>query len=99
MIIGRWLACSSKVFIFDEPTVGVDVGAKVEIYHLFEQLLKQGAAIIVISSYLPEVMGLSDRIAVMSEGRIMRELSRSEFAKDGVMNEEMMVRLASGIVD
>ncbi len=99
VIIGRWLACSSKVFIFDEPTVGVDVGAKVEIYHLFEQLLKQGAAIIVISSYLPEVMGLSDRIAVMSEGRIMRELSRSEFAKDGVMNEEMMVRLASGIVD
>jgi ribose transport system ATP-binding protein len=97
LIVARWLACESRIFVFDEPTVGVDVGAKVEIYRLFEQLLKEGAAIVVISSYLPEVMGLADRVAVMSEGRIMRELSRSEFTKDGRMDEEMLVRLASGI--
>ena len=99
VIVARWLACESRIFIFDEPTVGVDVGAKVEIYRLFEQLLKEGAAIVVISSYLPEVMGLSDRVAVMSEGRIMREIPRSEFSKNGRMDEEMLVRLASGITD
>jgi len=99
LIVARWLACESRIFIFDEPTVGVDVGAKVEIYRLFEQLLEEGAAIIVISSYLPEVMGLSDRVAVMSEGRIMKELPRSVFSKGGRMDEEMLVRLASGITE
>lgn len=97
VIIGRWLACNSKLFIFDEPTIGVDVGAKVEIYRLFEDLIKKGAAIIVISSYLPEVMGLSDRIAVMSEGRIMDVIDRNDFCRDGVMDEECLVRLASGL--
>ncbi|NLD34875.1 MAG: sugar ABC transporter ATP-binding protein, partial [Clostridiales bacterium] len=97
VVIGRWLACNSKLFIFDEPTIGVDVGAKVEIYRLFEELLKNGAAIIVISSYLPEVMGLSDRIAVMSEGHIIDEVPRAEFYTDGVMDEERLVRLASGL--
>lgn len=97
VIVGRWLACNSKLMIFDEPTIGVDVGAKVEIYRLFEELLKKGAAIIMISSYLPEVMGLSDRIAVMSEGRIMDVLERKDFCSDGVMDEERLVRLASGL--
>lgn len=97
VIIGRWLACKSKLFIFDEPTIGVDVGAKVEIYRLFEELISKGAAIIVISSYLPEVMGLSDRVAVMSEGRIMDVIPRGEFCVNGVMDEERLVRLASGL--
>jgi len=97
VIIGRWLACNSRLFIFDEPTIGVDVGAKVEIYRLFEELIKKGAAIIVISSYLPEVMGLSDRIAVMSEGRIMDVIDRKVFCRNGVMDEESLVRLASGL--
>ena len=97
VIIGRWLACNSRLFIFDEPTIGVDVGAKVEIYRLFEELIKKGAAIIVISSYLPEVMGLSDRIAVMSEGRIMNVIDRKDFCRNGVMDEESLVRLASGL--
>jgi ribose transport system ATP-binding protein len=99
VVIARWLACKSKLFIFDEPTIGVDVGAKVEIYRLFEGLLREGAAIIVISSYLPEVMGLSDRIAIMSEGRIMKELSRGEFCRNGFMDEERLVRLASGLME
>jgi ribose transport system ATP-binding protein len=99
VIVGRWLACESKVFLFDEPTVGVDVGAKVEIYRLFEHLLEQGAAIVVISSYLPEVMGLSDRVMVMSEGRIMADVPLAEFSRDGRMDEEKLVRLASGLKD
>jgi len=77
----------------------VDVGAKVEIYRLFEHLLEQGAAIVVISSYLPEVMGLSDRVMVMSEGRIMADVPRAEFSRDGRMDEEKLVRLASGLKD
>ena len=94
----KWLACDSDIFIFDEPTVGVDVGAKVEIYHLVEDLLRRGAAVIIVSSYLPEVMGLSDRIMVISEGKQTGVVSRKEFSVDGKMNEEMLVRLASGIV-
>ena len=98
VVIAKWLACDSDIFIFDEPTVGVDVGAKVEIYHLVEDLLRRGAAVIIVSSYLPEVMGLSDRIMVISEGKQTGVVSRKEFSVDGKMNEEMLVRLASGIV-
>jgi len=98
VVIAKWLACDSDIFIFDEPTVGVDVGAKVEIYHLVEDLLKRGAAIIIVSSYLPEVMGLSDRILVMSEGRPTGIVERKDFSVNGKMNEEMLVRMASGII-
>jgi ribose transport system ATP-binding protein len=97
VVVAKWLACDSDIFIFDEPTVGVDVGAKVEIYHLIEDLLKRGAAVIIVSSYLPEVMGLSDRILVMAEGRKTGIIDRSEFSEQGRMNEELLVRLASGI--
>ena len=69
--------------IFDEPTVGVDVGAKAEIYKLIEQLTRQGKCIILISSYLPEIMGLADEMMVISEGKLMGTLDRSEFMKDG----------------
>jgi len=98
VVVAKWLACQSDIFIFDEPTVGVDVGAKVEIYHLVEELLHKGAAIIMVSSYLPEVMGLADRILVMSEGRMIGLVGREEFEKDGHMDEERLVRMASGIV-
>ncbi len=98
VVVAKWLACQSDIFIFDEPTVGVDVGAKVEIYHLVEELLRKGAAIIIVSSYLPEVMGLADRILVMSEGKRIGIVGREEFEKDGYMDEERLVRMASGIV-
>ena len=91
VVISKWLAKGSDIFIFDEPTVGVDVGAKREIYKIFEDLLKEGKSIIVISSYLPEVMGLSDRILVMHEGKQMGILDKSEFS------EEYILKLASGI--
>ena len=69
IVIGKWLNHGAKLFIFDEPTVGVDVGTKAEIYRLFSVLLAEGAGIILISSYLPEVYELADRLHVFRSGR------------------------------
>ncbi len=91
VVISKWLEQDSDLFIFDEPTVGVDVGAKLEIYKIFEALINEGKTIIMISSYLPEVMGLADRILIMYEGQQTGILSRDEF------QEERILRLASGI--
>lgn len=91
VVVGRWLNRGSKVFIFDEPTVGVDVGAKAEIYRLFEELIKQGDSIIIVSSYLPEVMGLSDRIVVLREGRQMGTVARKDF------NDELLLQYATAL--
>jgi ribose transport system ATP-binding protein len=93
VVISKWLCRNSNIFIFDEPTVGIDVGAKGEIYKLFEKLLAEGAAIIIISSYLPEVLGLADRIIVISEGKLTGIVDKHE------ANEERILRLASGIVN
>ena len=71
IVVGKWLAHGAELFIFDEPTVGVDVGTKVEIYRLFGALLHRGAAIILISSYLPEVYELADRLHVFRAGRMV----------------------------
>ena len=98
VVIAKWLCADSEIFIFDECTVGVDVGAKVEIYRLFERLLKQGKAIVLISSYLPEVMSLADRLMVISEGKQMATIDRSEFMVGGRLDEERILRLASGMV-
>lgn len=91
VVIGRWLARNSDILIFDEPTVGVDVGAKMEIYKVLEKLLEAGKSIIFISSYLPEVIGVSERILVISEGRQMGIVEKSE------ATEELLLRMASGI--
>lgn len=75
------------VIIFDEPTKGVDVAAKAEIYRLMEELVEEGKSLIVVSSELPEAMGLSDRLIVMSEGRITKELTdRAAFDSDVILN-------------
>lgn len=89
--IAKWLCKDADILMLDEPTTGVDVGAKLEIYLLIEQLVQQGKAVIVCSSYLPEVIGLSDRILVMADGRITGEVSRED------ANEELLLRLASNI--
>jgi len=91
VVISKWLAQDSDLFIFDEPTVGVDVGAKLEIYKVFESLIKEGKTIIIISSYLPEVMGLANRMMVMYEGRQMGIITREEFTDENIM------RYASGM--
>ena len=92
IVISKLLCRNLEVFIFDEPTTGVDVGAKQEIYHLVEQLAKDGKAIILISSYLPEIMGLSDRLMVMSEGKIAGEINRDDPL---LWNEEEILKIAS----
>ena len=75
VVLAKWLQVNAKVLIFDEPTRGIDVGAKHEIYQLMNDLTAQGKSIIMISSELPEVLGMSDRILVMHEGRISGEIS------------------------
>ncbi|HET6884808.1 MAG TPA: sugar ABC transporter ATP-binding protein [Rubrobacteraceae bacterium] len=84
-VIGKWLLADSRVLIMDEPTRGIDVGAKVEIYELMNELTEQGAGILMISSDLPEVLGLSDRILVMAGGRIIGEFSGVEATQERVM--------------
>lgn len=83
-IIGRWLAAGTQILLFDEPTRGIDVGAKAEIYHLIEQLAADGHAIIVVSSELPEIIRLSDRVLVMREGAVTAELGRSELTEHAI---------------
>ena len=85
VVISRWLALNPKVLILDEPTRGVDVGAKAEIHALMNELAAQGMAILMISSELPEVLGVSDRILVMREGRVVAELTRAEATQDRIM--------------
>lgn len=84
-VIGKWLLADSRILIMDEPTRGIDVGAKVEIYELMNELTEQGAGILMISSDLPEVLGMSDRILVMAGGRITGELSGEEATQERVM--------------
>lgn len=84
-IIARWLAAGSEVLLFDEPTRGIDVGAKAEIYHLIEQLASEGRAIIVVSSELPEVMRVSDRVVVMRNGRIAAQLERDQLSEQNIV--------------
>lgn len=85
VIIGRWLATSPDILILDEPTRGVDVGAKSEIYAIMNELVKKGIAIIMISSELPEIINMSDRIYVMAEGRVAGCLSNTEVTQEKVM--------------
>ncbi len=89
VLLARWLATRAKVLLFDEPTKGVDVGAKAEIYKVIGDLAVEGLGVIVVSSYLPEVLGLADRVLVMREGSVAGELSA-----EGA-NEEDVLRLAS----
>src|SRR5215207_323666 len=90
VVLARWLTFSPRVLIFDEPTRGIDVGAKAEIYQLIRKLASEGVSVIVISSEMEEVLGISDRIAVMHEGRVTGILERSQFSEEAVM------RLATG---
>ena len=90
VVLAKWLFTKSRVLIFDEPTRGIDVGAKAEIFKLMNNLVREGVAVLVISSELPEVLGMCDRILVMHEGRLAGELARAEASQEAVM------RLATG---
>lgn len=92
VVLARWLTLSPRVLIFDEPTRGIDVGAKSEIYALIRKLAGEGVSVIAISSEMEEVLGISDRIAVMHEGKLTGTLERAEFSEQAVM------RLATGAI-
>jgi ribose transport system ATP-binding protein len=88
VVLGKWLSLRPRVLLLDEPTRGVDVGAKQEIYLLMDRLAAEGVAILFVSSEMEEILGMSDRTLVMHEGRITGELTRSQ------LNEESVMRLA-----
>ena len=85
MVIGKWLTADTDILIFDEPTRGIDVGAKSEIYKLLNELAQQGKAIIMISSELPEILRMSHRVVVMCEGRITGILNADEATQENIM--------------
>jgi ribose transport system ATP-binding protein len=85
VVFGKWLETEPKIFILDEPTRGVDVGAKAEIHDIMSRLAQNGAAIIMISSELPQILGMSDQILVMRDGRLVAELTREEATQEKVL--------------
>ncbi|MDH2926072.1 sugar ABC transporter ATP-binding protein [Lonepinella koalarum] len=84
VIIGRWLAAGTKIYLFDEPTRGIDIGTKSEIYNLIENLAKAGNVVLVVSSEMPEIIRVSDRVLVMKEGEIKAELHGSDINEDNI---------------
>jgi ABC-type sugar transport system ATPase subunit len=84
-IIGRWLLTEPEVLLLDDPTRGIDVGAKAELYTLIDRLCRQGLGVILTSSELPELLTLADRILVLAEGRLTAELSRDEATEARIM--------------
>jgi rhamnose transport system ATP-binding protein len=90
VVLAKWLATEPKLLIIDEPTRGIDVGTKAEVHRLLSELAGQGLAVLMISSELPEVLGMADRVLVMHEGRLTAELTRDE------ADEERVIRAATG---
>jgi ribose transport system ATP-binding protein len=86
VVLAKWLMAEPKVMVFDEPTRGIDVGAKAEIYARMREITHQGVGIVMASSDLPELLGMSDRILVMHEGRLAGELSRAEASEEAIMH-------------
>jgi ABC-type sugar transport system ATPase subunit len=85
VVVAKWLATKPKVLLLDEPTRGIDVGAKAEIYAIMNELARQGVGIIMVSSEMPEILAMSDRILVMYEGRITGILGRAEATQEKIM--------------
>jgi len=85
VVLAKWLITNPELLIFDEPTRGIDVGAKSEIWHLMRELADQGKGILMISSELPEVIGMSDRIVVIHRGRVVGEIAGAQATEEQVM--------------
>ena len=95
VVFAKWLCGNSKIFIFDEPTVGVDVGAKFEIYKIIEEILNAGNSVIIVSSYLPEIIGMTDRVMVFYEGKNMGCLPKSEYDEEKLLNMVSGAKIAN----
>jgi ABC-type sugar transport system ATPase subunit len=91
VVFGKWLIHGARVQILDEPTRGVDVATKVQIYHIIETLAEEGRAVLLISSDLPEIIGMSDRMVVMRDGRVAGHVARGE------ASEERLLAIAAGV--
>jgi ribose transport system ATP-binding protein len=85
IVLAKWLALKPKVLLLDEPTRGIDIGAKEEIYLLMEKFAREGMAVLFVSSEMEEIMGMADRTLVMHEGRITGELAREDFSEEAIM--------------
>ena len=85
VVLAKWFNTEGEIFIFDEPTRGIDVGAKQEIYKLMTDLLREGKAIIMVSSDMPEVISMSDRVMVMKDGRLVGELTGDNVTEENVL--------------
>ncbi len=85
VVLARWLASNSKILIFDEPTRGIDVGAKAEVFTLMEELTEQGVGILMISSEMPEILAMADRIMVMKEGQFSAEFQADEATQESLL--------------
>lgn len=92
VVIGKWVNTDADIFIFDEPTRGIDAGAKVEVYNVMNDLVKQGKCVIMISSEMPEILGMSDRVIVMRGGKIMADVDRDSKH----FNQEDLMKAAWG---
>jgi rhamnose transport system ATP-binding protein len=92
-VLAKWLGRKPTLLIVDEPTRGIDVGTKAEVHRLLSELAAQGVAVLMISSELPEVLGMADRVVVLFEGRVMREFARADADEDAIM------RAATGLVE
>ena len=91
VVVAKWLATNADIIILDEPTRGIDIGAKYEIYLIMNRLVKEGKSIIMISSEMPELIGMSDRIIVMHQGSVSGELTKEE------VSQERILEMASGM--
>jgi len=85
VVIAKWLLSQARIFVFDEPTRGIDVGAKLEVYKLINSLVERGAGVVIICSEMDEVMGMADRILVMHEGTVSGEFSRADATREKIM--------------
>ena len=87
VVIGKWINSDADIYIFDEPTRGIDVGAKIEVYNVMNTLVKAGKCVLMISSEMPEILGMSDRVIVMRGGRVMAEVERDSehFNQEDIM--------------
>lgn len=90
VVLAKWLGTEPDILILDEPTRGVDIGARKEIYHIINQLAEAGVAILMISSELPEVIGMADRVIVMQEGKLTGEVKKEQ------MTQEIIMQYATG---
>jgi ribose transport system ATP-binding protein len=86
VVLAKWLALKPRVLILDEPTRGIDVGAKADVHALMSEIAGQGIGIVMISSEMPEILGMSDRVIVMAEGRVTGEFAREEADQEKIMN-------------